>query len=205
MGQISIVGTADLDPLDFLNRTPLFYAAMYGHKDAVEVLLSNSSPSIRDHYGATPLCVAVRKGHVDVVRQLVTFCKEKSDFEDGLGPDLLWWAAGSGQDGMIDIIRQFAQEIGIEAPEPNVYKECVVTKSTDNHIDHLFDICARSIPSDFSSMRCETCEGFDVCLQCVGFKVECLDFSHTWKLQEPDAGDSDRAEDSDDDIELNTN
>ncbi|CAI7664301.1 unnamed protein product [Penicillium pancosmium] len=176
-----------LNPRNVLNRTPLFYAAMYGHKDVVAVLLSNSSPSIRDRYGATPLFVAVRRGHVNVAKQLLAVSKEKSDFEDGLGRNLLWWAAGSRQDGMVDIVRQFAQEIGIDNPQPSEGKDCVAIKSSDELADKYCTVCARDI--DASYLKCEICEQFGACFQCVAFKVECFDSSHTWKLQEPPQAD----------------
>jgi hypothetical protein len=186
------------DFLDVYNRTPLFYAASNGNKDVVKVLLSNSSASIRDRYGATPLCVAVRNGHVDVVKQLITFAKEKSDFEDGFGRNLLWWAAGSGEDTMVDIVCQFAQEIGIEAPKTSEGKECVVVKLRDESANLYCTICTRDI--DGSYLKCQTCAYFYACLQCAGFKVECFDSSHTWKLQELDSpGDSGEKEDNDED------
>lgn len=188
-----------LDLQDKFGRTPLWYAAMNGNEDVIETLLPHSPSSSPDRYGTIPLCVAVRNGHEDTVKKLVTLSKHESDFEGGLGRNLLWWAAGCGQDTMMDTVRQFALEIGIENPEPTEGDKCTVIKVKDKNPDRYCDICTRFIPTDNHYMTCQTCDDFDVCIQCSSLKAECFDSSHEWKAQEPDGSDSDSDSDSDTD------
>lgn len=103
----------DIDLLDNFNRTPLFYAARDGHKDVVEILLPHSSVDFKDRYGATPLYTAVRNSHEDVVKQLTALSKQKSEFKDSLSRNLLQWAIGTGKNTMVDIVSEFARDIGI--------------------------------------------------------------------------------------------
>ncbi|KAI0537703.1 hypothetical protein GGR58DRAFT_513583 [Xylaria digitata] len=54
-------------------RTPLFYAAMNGHLDVVQLLLSTKKANVNagDRNGRTPLSWAAEKGHETIVRLLL--------------------------------------------------------------------------------------------------------------------------------------
>ena len=52
-------------------RSPLHWAASYGHKNVVELLLANKAEvNAKDNHGQTPLHVAAAEGHKDVVELL---------------------------------------------------------------------------------------------------------------------------------------
>ena len=53
------------------NRTPLHFAAAYGHKDVVNYLLENGAdPTALDEYSETPADAAAQEGHIDIVKIL---------------------------------------------------------------------------------------------------------------------------------------
>jgi 26S proteasome non-ATPase regulatory subunit 10 len=52
--------------------TPLFYAALFGHVDVAEVLLSKGAdPNTKVEKDVTPLVVARARGHTDFVKYLL--------------------------------------------------------------------------------------------------------------------------------------
>ncbi|KAJ5283335.1 hypothetical protein N7505_001315 [Penicillium chrysogenum] len=189
----------DIDLPDNFNRTPLFCAAREGHKDVVEILLPHSSVDFKDRYGATPLCAAVRNGHEDVVKQLTALSNQKSQFEDGLGRNLLWWAIGTGKNTMVDIVSEFARDMGIQDPQASEGEECLVVNLKNKHRKRPCVVCTRYIPSDTSYLGCKVCNDFEICFQCLELKAECFGPSHEWSAQEPDGSDSESDEDEDSD------
>jgi len=62
-----LLGRGDISPdrLDKLDRTPLLYAAMHGHRGVVQLLLGqgNTNPNRVDWVGRTPLSHAASNGH----------------------------------------------------------------------------------------------------------------------------------------------
>ena len=51
--------------------TPLHVAAVYGHKNVAELLLTNKADAnAKDDFGNTPLCYAVDKGFKDIAELL---------------------------------------------------------------------------------------------------------------------------------------
>jgi ankyrin repeat protein len=63
-------GKIDINQQNIDSRTALFMASLLGRDAAVELLVSQDPGPIsctRDRYGATPLIVAARNGHVGVL------------------------------------------------------------------------------------------------------------------------------------------
>ncbi|RYO97164.1 hypothetical protein DL764_007368 [Monosporascus ibericus] len=106
----AIVGTYDLDVKDSYGRTPLSYAAKYGHGAVVQQLLEKGADiEAEDSYGQTPLSFAAENGHEAVVQQLL----EKGadvEAEDGYGQTPLWLAAERGHEAVVQLLQSW-QEI----------------------------------------------------------------------------------------------
>ena len=71
-------GDGELNMMDNDGNTPIGWAAEYGHKDVVELLIelkSDVNKSGSDRY--TPLMVAANRGHLDVVKVLLEHGADK--------------------------------------------------------------------------------------------------------------------------------
>ena len=65
--------TVDPNSGDTVGRTPLSFAAKYGHDAIVMTFLNNEcvDPDPKDHYGSTPLSIAARNCRIEVVKKLL--------------------------------------------------------------------------------------------------------------------------------------
>ena len=82
---------ADPNASNRIGRTALHFACMYGHADAASVLLDAGAVTGEDDDGISPQFIAVRKGHVEVVRLLIqrgANVRELRGFLKHLQPDL---------------------------------------------------------------------------------------------------------------------
>ncbi|KAJ6083040.1 hypothetical protein N7467_007175 [Penicillium canescens] len=114
-----------VDIRDDTGRTPLFLAAARGRSEILRFLLScNVLANVKDRYNATPLCAAIRNGHREAVELLLPLAETTADFEDGLGRNLAWWATKSGCVKIIELVRQWAQRMGIEICERDLNAAC---------------------------------------------------------------------------------
>jgi ankyrin repeat protein len=82
----------------FWGRTALHYAAGAGHEEVVAFLLEKGAQaSKRDDNNETPLMLACEKGHMGVVRMLVTHTGAQGlEDRDIEGRTPLWYAGGEG-------------------------------------------------------------------------------------------------------------
>lgn len=91
-------GDAEADVKDDFGRTPLSYAAEYGHKDTVELLMKHTDTDTdsTDEQGRTPLSWAAGRGHVDVLKVLLNCPAVSANSKDSHSQSPLSWAARMG-------------------------------------------------------------------------------------------------------------
>ncbi|CCT73748.1 related to ankyrin [Fusarium fujikuroi IMI 58289] len=89
---------AEADVKDDFGRTPLPYAAEYGHKDTVELLMkhTDTDTDFADEQGRTPLSWAAGRGHVDVLKVLLNCPAVSANSKDSHSQSPLSWAARMG-------------------------------------------------------------------------------------------------------------
>ncbi|KAF5988695.1 ankyrin protein [Fusarium bulbicola] len=89
---------AEADVKDDFGRTPLSYAAEYGHKDTVELLMKHADTDTdsTDEQGRTPLSWAAGRGHVDVLKTLLNCPTVNVNSKDSHSQSPLSWAARMG-------------------------------------------------------------------------------------------------------------
>ena len=96
---------SDVDSKDEFGRTPLSWAAEYGHSRVVKLLLDAHAEvdSKDDKYGQTPLSWAVEKGHSGLVKLLLDAHAEV-DSKDKYGWTPLNWAAKNGHSEAVKVL-----------------------------------------------------------------------------------------------------
>ncbi|UCK58910.1 hypothetical protein AFCA_001744 [Aspergillus flavus] len=172
-----------VDALNRLNRTPLFQAAARGHLCVVNTLLSHkANANIKDHYRSTPLLMAVRNGHKDVVERLITLADSSIHFQNGLDQTLLWWAARCGDAGIVELIVRWAKEHNIEAIESDFQVEGSLVKLGES--SRYCDVCIRDLRANEVYYKCKTCFDFDICSECFDMGARCFSLSHEWAIHQ---------------------
>ena len=126
IGGISNLGTvkllvehgADIDAQNDVGRSALFYAALFGQKEAVEYLLEKgANANITTAQGKTPLMMAVQEGFVHVVKVLLKHNAEV-DLKDREGQTALSIAARHGQGAAARVLAEYgAQRSGSSLAE----------------------------------------------------------------------------------------
>lgn len=84
--------------VDKLGRTTLFYAVLSGNVSTFEtalVQLGDNPTCPKDIYGTTPLMMAARNGHVQILERLMESIDHNVEDIDNFGRNLLYWAAAS--------------------------------------------------------------------------------------------------------------
>ena len=75
-----------VDAKDQKGRTPLHYAAMYGHEEIVQLLLLRGATcGVRDYLGRSALQHAAENGHLSTVKQLLAMGAPKQPSNETLG------------------------------------------------------------------------------------------------------------------------
>lgn len=84
--------------VDNLGRTTLFYAVLSGNVSTFEtalVQLGDNRTCPKDIYGTTPLMIAARNGHAQILERLLESIDHNIEDVDNFGRNLLYWAAAS--------------------------------------------------------------------------------------------------------------
>ncbi|KAJ0413510.1 hypothetical protein BJY00DRAFT_319712 [Aspergillus carlsbadensis] len=176
----------NIDARDGNHRTALWIAAARGHVEEVQLLIEHgASVNVKDRWASTPLAVAVRNGHEDVVEHFLGLSSVHADLEGKiLNHTLAWWAKQIGNARVLQLIHQYAEGNSIKLPEIEEQdKEPDPPVDSGTRGPRWCDICYRHmVPGKF--YHCAVCEsgGFDVCLDCAEQKFQCRDFAHGWTL-----------------------
>lgn len=91
------------DAKDDFGRSPLSYAAEFGHNDTAQMLIQRkeTDPDASDEQGRTPLSWAAGGGHVDVLQTLVGCPSVNVNSKDSDFQSPLSWAARMGSVGAV--------------------------------------------------------------------------------------------------------
>jgi ankyrin repeat protein len=161
---------------DNCHRMPMHYACITGYVDVVSLILSRlpKSKSIidaRDHWGSTPLSLAARQGHTEIVEILLATKLVDTNSRDDLRRTVEWWATQQGHSEILTLIT------GTEGKQAH-------EKRKDEGYGRLScDICCLTV-FDESFYHCGICNAgdFDICVECFGRGGRCLDGMHRLTL-----------------------
>ncbi|CAI7670194.1 unnamed protein product [Penicillium palitans] len=164
--------------------TPIFYLVAQGPSKMVKLLLLRLHANAKDRYSAMRLLAAARNGYEEAIEQLITLAGGQPNL-DGFGRDLIWWAIGIGRGRILGLIHQrcYTQSFGARTPQASDDK---LWSLVNLDLGRICDVCTRPMLINTSYRRCEGCNNFNICLECVGVKVKCLDGVHEWSSGEPD-------------------
>ena len=96
----------NINSMDFFGQTPLYHAAMMGHKDAAEApLKAGADKDAPDPDGCTPMWFAADEGHVAVVEGLLEAGADK-DMPDAEGVTPLQCAVSRGDTAVAEVLRK---------------------------------------------------------------------------------------------------
>ncbi|KAK7300403.1 hypothetical protein RJT34_11247 [Clitoria ternatea] len=92
--------------VDDHGRIPLHYAALWGYREGVVLLLGKCKTcnSKRDKYGYFPIHLASQRGHVEVVKKLLDHCPNPKEMIDSHGRNILHIAAEYGKHEVVSYI-----------------------------------------------------------------------------------------------------
>jgi ankyrin repeat protein len=178
--QLHTIDQASINQTEAEGRTPLFNAAMRGHIDAVELLLSqNADVNKRDRYNSSALFAAVRNEHLGVVKQLLAIGQVALDYEDCFGRTVFSWAYRSKNQELIKLLELAAAEKKLEV-QSHIEASPPAESYTFDPDDPWCDICTRSIPQGAEYFECELCADFVICSECAAAGLKCRQSSHKW-------------------------
>jgi len=172
--------TVDPNSRNTIGRTPLSFAAMYGHDAIVITLLTNEcvDPDLKDYYGSTPLSIAARNCRTEVVKMLLATGRVDFDSRDCFGQAPLWWARRRGNADIAQLLLENAKKRGILVCEDDAPMAAGLT--SHDGTSRWCDVCTLTIPKDEVYYRCGVCSGgdFDICLECYKIGGRCLKDGH---------------------------
>jgi ankyrin repeat protein len=102
---------ANPNSVDTHDQTPLLWAAKFGHKDVVRLLLAKENVNIdtRNEWGRTPFSWAAHNGHIEIVEMLLATGKIELNSRDNLRRTPLCRAARNGQESIVARLLQIEE------------------------------------------------------------------------------------------------
>ena len=183
--QVLLTKQANVEIEDNLGRSPVFYAIIGGHTEALDLLLAHGQTTINfnasDYYGTTALSVAVRLGHTDMVKRLLTVSSADSGATDNFGRTLLWWARRQRHADITECLLEHARCKGANISVANLPERSPVYFGEERL---LCDICFAAL--SYIHYSCSYCnEGdFFICSECHELGARCLIESHELRYEE---------------------
>lgn len=93
---------SNIESKDSSGRTPLLWAAIYGHEAIVRLLLEEDADfELKDKYGQTPLSRAAEHGHEAIIELLLAKDGVSPNTKDTVGRTPLLYAAMKGYDTIV--------------------------------------------------------------------------------------------------------
>ncbi|KAH7116582.1 hypothetical protein B0J13DRAFT_571237 [Dactylonectria estremocensis] len=143
-------------------------------------LLSHDSvdPDQEDHYGSTPLSIAVRNCRTEIVKVLLATGQVTLDSKDRFGRTSWWWARRCGNSDIEQALLDCAEKRGIAVCDNDELIEA--SPISKDQTFRWCDVCTLSIPEDEVFYHCEVCNGgdFDICSECYKIGGRCLGDDH---------------------------
>jgi len=115
-----------------LGRTPLHQAAWDGHKEIVELLITNSANvDALDRYRETPLHAAADEGHKEIAELLIA---NGADVDGKYNTNYntktpLHYAAGEGHKEIIELLIANGADVDVKTPGQNTALDLAVTRA----------------------------------------------------------------------------
>ncbi|KAK2052295.1 hypothetical protein LY76DRAFT_526977, partial [Colletotrichum caudatum] len=137
---------------------------------------------LKDHWGSTPLSLAARKGHVEVVRFLLATNTVDPNSRDRFDRTPIWWARRHGHREIAQLLLESGKQRGLLLADSQIAAE-VDTRPHDSFKTYC-DVCTFGI-LESHCYHCSVCNGgdFDVCLDCFTLGGRCPEDLHELALR----------------------
>lgn len=163
---------------DNYGRSALFFAAVFGNHaffQAMDMEKFNGEDQ-KDRYGSTPLSIAVRYGHIEVVKMLLAGGSVDCESSDRFGRSVSWWAQKNRDTSMQKLLSGYTEKRTLPIP-----------------IDELFefdsrlwsrqlgcDVCNLGFSRSEVHYQCAFCNrgDFHMCMECYELGAWCLQDGH---------------------------
>jgi ankyrin repeat protein len=126
-----------------LGRTPLHQAAWDGHKEIVELLITNSANvDALDRYRETPLHAAADEGHKEIAELLIA---NGADVDGKYNTNYntktpLHYAAGEGHKEIIELLIANGADVDVKTPGQNTALDLAVTRAIFSKHTEIVDL-----------------------------------------------------------------
>jgi cytohesin len=126
-----------------LGRTPLHQAAWDGHKEIVELLITNSANvDALDRYRETPLHAAADEGHKEIAELLIA---NGADVDRKYNTNYntktpLHYAAGEGHKEIIELLIANGADVDVKTPGQNTALDLAVTRAIFSKHTEIVDL-----------------------------------------------------------------
>ncbi|KAE8154604.1 ankyrin repeat-containing domain protein [Aspergillus avenaceus] len=166
----------DWDNTDLRGRAPLFISAIANDEKSFKTLRSRGSDVHRpDRFGLTPLFVAVQRGAIGIVRDILENHPLQQEPRDRFGRSLTWWMWATGNTNMRDLVIGYGMQVEDEGQQSKgqTYKHSYL-----NSIESPCEICTISVDAAGQSMELGSGgRKYRICQICHDFGASNMDFA----------------------------